>query len=159
MIPFNPAREAYLRVPKEYRRDPVLLRPVQRPPLAKSGNSIASQSLLPNGAGYEDSVSRILATMREQNISKTVMARTVTITLNEALDRQTVLSNMLHSNPAGYTYALPLPGGKAQDPDLFLEPAPSCWCAAKAIWLPSTRWQVQPRALPIRNAIRPAQKP
>ncbi len=124
VIPFNPSREAYLRVPKEYRRDPVLLRPVQRPPLAKSGNSIASQSLLPDGEGYEDSVSRILATMREQNISKTVMARTVTITLNEALDRRTVLSNMLHSNPAGYTYALPLPSGPAHDPDLFFGASP-----------------------------------
>ena len=124
VIPFNPARQAYLRVPKDYRRDPVLLRPVQRPPLATSGNTIASQSLLPDGKGYEQSVTRILAAMRAQNISKTVMARTVTIQLNEALDRQTVLSNMLHSNPAGYTYALPLPGGQENDPDLFFGASP-----------------------------------
>lgn len=124
VIPFNPARQAYLRVPAQYSLDPVLRRPAQRPPLARSANTVAAQSLQPDGPGYEDSVTRILATMREQNIQKTVMARTVSVTLEQPLDRLTVLRNMLHSNPAGYTYAMPLPGGDASDPATFLGASP-----------------------------------
>lgn len=123
-IPFNPARQAYLRVPAQYRRDPVLLRPVQRPPLARSANTVAAQRLQPDGPGYEDSVARILEVMRAQGIQKTVMARTVSVTLEQPLDRLTVLRNMLHGNPAGYTYAMPLPGGDVGDPATFFGASP-----------------------------------
>ncbi|HRL20709.1 MAG TPA: isochorismate synthase [Alcaligenes sp.] len=135
VIPFNPARPAYLRVPVSYRRDPVLRRPVQRPPLARSANTVLAQSLLPDGPGYEDSVARILTTMRERHIHKTVMARTVSITLDQPLDRLTVLRNMLHSNPAGYTYAMPLPEGNVHDPSTFFGASPELLVRRQGEWV------------------------
>lgn len=123
-IPFNPHKNGFFRVPRSYE----LAGPLRRSSSAGrllSSNTVQQHRLIPNGAHYEQIVSSGLRTMAEQHISKLVLARGLQIDLEQALDRHTVLSNMLQSNPAGYTYCLPLERDEHHpDPETFLGASP-----------------------------------
>lgn len=123
-IPFNPSKNGFFRVPRHYEQFGPLHRPTQSTHLL-SNNQVLQHQLIPSGAEYERLVRQGLTTMEQQHISKLVLARCLQINLAHALDRRTVLANMLHSNPAGYTYCLPLTENEQHpDPDTFLGASP-----------------------------------
>ncbi len=123
-VPFNPNKSSFFRVPQSYQ----LSGPLQRPQHAQSqlsSNQVVQHHLLPSGEDYEKMVATGLKIIADTDITKLVLARRLLIQLHQPLDRRTVLHNMLHSNPHGYTYALPLCTTSPQhDPETFLGASP-----------------------------------
>ncbi|RZS44776.1 isochorismate synthase [Herbihabitans rhizosphaerae] len=66
----------------------------------------------PEPAVFEAGVADAVRALNGGDLRKVVLARTLRLDLDEPLDVPTVLRNLAADNPTGYTFAVPLPGGR-----------------------------------------------
>jgi isochorismate synthase len=78
---------------------------------------------VPAPAEYERCVARAIASLREGELRKVVLARTLRVTLEQPVEVRDLLANLLADNTHGYTYAVDLPSGSTlvgASPELLL---------------------------------------
>ncbi len=117
LLPFDPARPAQLLIPETvHRKTP----PCVAGPSAAPGIRAIIEH--PSGDHYAQGVRQALARMGEDpTLRKVVLARTLRISLEHAIDLPRVLGRLWRDNPHGYTYAMPL---DADDRTCFLGASP-----------------------------------
>lgn len=66
---------------------------------------------VPSSAAYEDAVRRAVALIEEGELRKVVLARTIEVTADRALDPKLLASRLRAVNPDAYTFAVPTDDG------------------------------------------------
>lgn len=104
LLPYDTARPAQLMIPRELHR---MHAPQQQPDIAQA--AILRTREHPSGARYEQGVRDALTRLaREPALRKLVLARTLQLELDQAVDIPRLIGRLWQSNPHGYTYAMPL---------------------------------------------------
>ncbi|PPK70456.1 isochorismate synthase [Actinokineospora auranticolor] len=79
---------------------------------------------VPTGDGYRRAVAAAVSAMRaDEGLRKVVLARTLELTYAERIRLDALLPGLVETNPSGYTFATPLPGGATlfgASPELLL---------------------------------------
>lgn len=93
---------------------------VHAPATGGSAARVARQSPQPATEVYEAAVRQALACFERGELSKVVLARTLALELDAALDLPALMARLMAKNTRGYTYAVPL----ASSQEVFLGATP-----------------------------------
>ncbi|WP_243787865.1 isochorismate synthase DhbC [Saccharopolyspora gloriosae] len=105
-VPFGENLPAHLVLPSEVRRAAPLTAPVAAPDTPRLDYRLKQ---VPAPAEYERAVERVLKRLRDDEMSKVVLARSLELTTSEPIDPGVMLRNLAGADPGGYTYAVDLP--------------------------------------------------
>ncbi|MDI5975210.1 isochorismate synthase [Amycolatopsis magusensis] len=78
---------------------------------------------VPEPAAHVAAVARAVEMLRDERLRKVVLARVLDLEFDEPIRPEAILRNLVRGNPAGFTFAAPLPGGSTfvgATPELLL---------------------------------------
>ncbi|MCX2733111.1 isochorismate synthase DhbC [Saccharopolyspora sp. NFXS83] len=105
-VPFGENLPAHLVLPSEVRRAAPLTAPQTPPDMPRLDYRLKQ---VPAPAEYERAVERVLKRLRDDEMSKVVLARSLELTTPDPVDPGVMLRNLAGADPGGYTYAVDLP--------------------------------------------------
>ncbi|RRO18940.1 isochorismate synthase DhbC [Saccharopolyspora rhizosphaerae] len=106
-VPFGGTLPAHLVMPEEVvRAEPLNVLVPQQKPVSTPTCSVHP---VPTPEEYERGVARTLRRMDDGELTKAVLARSLELTSDEAIDVQEVLRNLAMADPSSYTFAVDLP--------------------------------------------------
>ncbi|MBN6034815.1 isochorismate synthase MenF [Amycolatopsis sp. 195334CR] len=70
-----------------------------------------AQRPVPEPAGHVAAVARAVEMLRDERLRKVVLARVLDLDFDEPIRPEAILRNLVRGNPAGFTFATPVPGG------------------------------------------------
>lgn len=109
-VPFDATAQARLCVPDRVWRAGPLPASVPPPPPADTGEPTVVE--VPPAHVYADSVRRAVARLRDTELEKIVLARSLHLTVRRPFDPGTLLRRLAARDPDGYTYAVDLGAGR-----------------------------------------------
>ncbi|MFW8565784.1 isochorismate synthase [Orrella sp. 11846] len=111
LIPFDTRQAASFTVPMTYECADIPKKstnPSKTYPRKESDSKILERTFVPQPEAYADMVRDALTLIDKGTLQKIVLARAVDIELNQPPEYSQLLQDLLHRNPHGYTFALPI---------------------------------------------------
>ncbi|MCA1191515.1 isochorismate synthase DhbC [Saccharopolyspora sp. 6V] len=105
-VPFGDNLPAHLVLPAAVDRAEPLSEPVAAPDAPRVDYEVKH---VPAPAEYERAVERVLKRLRDEEMSKVVLARSLELSTSEPVDPGRMLRNLAGTDPGGFTYAVDLP--------------------------------------------------